>query len=131
MPEFLSHVPPGTLMILGALLLPLLGRKSAWGALVLSLVSLAWFWLTPRGNYGEIVLFGESLNMVRIDHLSFIFGLVFHLAAVIASIYALHVEDTKQHIAGMMYAGGAIGACCAGDMAVSYTHLKLPTIYSV
>ena len=131
MPEFLSHVPPGTLMILGALLLPLLGRKSAWGALVLSLVSLAWFWLTPLGNYGEIVLFGESLNMVRIDHLSFIFGLVFHLAAVIASIYALHVEDTKQHIAGMMYAGGAIGACCAGDMVTLFVFWELTAIASV
>ena len=131
MPEFLHHIPPGTLMILGALLLPLLGRKSAWGALVLSLLSVVWFWLTPLGDYGEIMLFGETLNMVRIDNLSFIFGLVFHLAAVMASIYALHVEDTKQHIAAMMYAGGAIAACCAGDLMTLFVFWELTAIASV
>ena len=131
MPEFLHHIPPGTLMILGAILLPLLGRKSAWGALVLSLLSLVWFWLTPQGNYGQITLFDQTLHMVRIDHLSFIFGLVFHLAAVMASIYALHVEDTKQHIAAMMYAGGAIGACCAGDLVTLFVFWELTAISSV
>ena len=29
---FLQQLPPGTIMIFGALLLPLLGRRAAWGA---------------------------------------------------------------------------------------------------
>ena len=37
---FLQQLPPGTIMVLGALLLPLLGRRAAWGSLALSLVSL-------------------------------------------------------------------------------------------
>ena len=77
--DSLQNLPPGLIMVLGALLLPLLGgRLSAIGALVLSLASAVLFWFTPDGNYGNIELFGETLNMVRIDAWSRIFGVVFH-----------------------------------------------------
>lgn len=128
---FIQQLPPGTIMILGALLLPLLGRRAAWGSLVLSVASLAVFLMTPFGVFGQIDVFGQTLEMVRIDKLSFIFGLVFHLAAIMSSIYALHVEDVKQHISGMMYAGGAIAASCAGDLMTLFVFWELTAIASV
>lgn len=128
---FLQQLPPGTIMILGALLLPLLGRRAAWGSLVLSAASLVAFLMTPFGVFGQIDVFGQTLEMVRIDKLSFIFGLVFHLAAIMSSIYALHVEDVKQHISGMMYAGGAIAASCAGDLMTLFVFWELTAIASV
>jgi multicomponent Na+:H+ antiporter subunit D len=132
MPDFLHHLPPGLIMVVGAVLLPLLGRRlAAYGALALSLASMAIFWFTPFGEYGQLEIFGNTLNMVRIDRLSFLFGLVFHIAAITASIYALHVEDTKQHIAGMMYAGGAIAASCAGDLVTLFVCWELTAISSV
>ena len=131
----LYHLPPGTIMMLGALLLAVLAKFGknlpAIGALVLSLISLVLFCLTPAGNYGNIELFGNTLNMVRIDSLSRIFGIIFHLAAVMASIYALHVEDTKQHIAAMIYAGGAIAAACAGDFVTLFVFWELTAVSSV
>ena len=130
--DSLQNLPPGLIMVLGALLLPLLGgRMSAIGALVLSLASAALFWFTPDGNYGNIQLFGETLNMVRIDAWSRIFGVVFHIAAVTAAIYALHVRDSKQHVAGMVYAGSAIAAACAGDMVTLFVCWELTAIASV
>ena len=133
--DSLKHLPPGTIMMLGAILLPLLvkfGKKvPAVGALILSLVSLNVFWFTPAGDYGNIELFGNPLNLVRIDSLSRIFGVIFHLAAVMASIYALHVEDTKQHIAAMIYAGGAIAAACAGDLVTLFVFWELTAVSSV
>ena len=134
--DSLKDFPPGSIMILGALLLPLLvkfGQKNlpAIGALVLSLVSLVLFWFTPDGNYGNIELFGNTLNLVRIDSLSRIFGVIFHLAAVMASIYSLHVDDTKQHIAAMVYAGSAIAAACAGDMITLFVFWELTAVSSV
>jgi len=130
--DSLKHLPPGWIMFLGALLLPMLGRKlSAAGALVLSLLSVALFCVTPEGNWGQLNLFGNELNLVRIDRLSFIFGLIFHLAAVMASIYALHVRDTKQHIAAMIYAGGAIAAACAGDFVTLFVFWELTALSSV
>ena len=128
---FIQQLPPGTIMIVGALLLPLLGRRAAMGMLVLSALSLLCFLLTPFGQFGQLPLFDQTLNMVRIDKLSFIFGLVFHLAAIMSSIYALHVEDVKQHIAGMMYAGGAIAAACASDLMTLFVFWELTAIASV
>jgi multicomponent Na+:H+ antiporter subunit D len=133
--DSLRHLPPGTIMMLGALVLPFLAKASkkgpAIGALVLSVISLLLFWFTPAGNYGNIELFGNTLNTVRIDSLSRIFGVIFHLAAVMASIYALHVEDTKQHIAAMIYAGGAIAASCAGDLVTLFVFWELTAVSSV
>ena len=128
----MHSIPPGMIMVAGALLLPLLGKRfSAWGALALSIASLLVLWFTPFGLHGNIELFGQNLNLVRIDKLSFIFGLIFHLAAIMAAIYALHVEDTKQHVAAMMYAGGAIAAACAGDLVTLFVFWELTAISSV
>ena len=69
--------------------------------------------------------------MVRIDKLSRIFGLIFHLAAIMSAIYALHVKDTKQHLAGMVYAGSAIAAACAGDLVTLFVCWELTAIASV
>jgi multicomponent Na+:H+ antiporter subunit D len=130
--DSLKHLPPGFIMMLGALLLPMLGRRlSAAAALVLSLLSLGVFCAMPAGEFGQLELFGNQLNLVRIDPLSFIFGLIFHLAAVMASIYALHVQDTKQHIAAMIYAGGAIAAACAGDFVTLFVFWELTALSSV
>jgi len=128
----IHNLPPGLIMILGALLLPFLGKRwSAYGALALSITSLVIFWTAPSSHTVELVLFGQELTLVRIDALSWIFGLVFHIAAITASIYALHVQDTKQHIAGMVYAGGAIAACCAGDLITLFVCWELTAISSV
>ena len=133
--DSLKHLPPGTLMMLGALLLPIFARFekkfAAIGAVALSLISLLLFCLTPSGQFGNIELFGNQLNLVRIDSLSRIFGVIFHIAAVMASIYALHVKDIKQHIAAMIYAGGAIAAACAGDMVTLFVFWELTAVSSV
>ena len=119
-------------MVLGALLLPFLGRRlSSWGALALSSLSLFAFWTTPELHQVTLNLFGEELSIVRIDRWSWIFGIVFHLAAITASIYALHVKDTKQHVAGMIYAGSAIAACCAGDLITLFVCWELTAVSSV
>ena len=125
------NLPPGLIMVLGALLLPFLGRKfSAWGALGLSVASLAIF-CTIQAETVSLTLFGNPLDFVRVDSLSWIFCLVFHLAAIMASIYALHVEDTKQHVAAMVYAGSAIAASCAGDLVTLFVCWELTAISSV
>ena len=55
MNDSLQQFPPGTLMVLGALLLPFLGKHgSAVGALILAILSTLLFWFTPDGLYGNI-----------------------------------------------------------------------------
>ena len=127
-----SSIPPGLIMIVGALLIPFLGRSiQAIAALGLAIASLVVFCLMPDGEYLNFELFGLTLNVIRIDRVSFLFGLIFHLAAILSAIYALHLRDARQHVAAMIYAGGAIGACCAGDMITLFVYWELTAISSV
>jgi multicomponent Na+:H+ antiporter subunit D len=128
----IANLPPGWVMIVGALLLPVFAaRLQARCVLGLSLASLLLFLLTPSGRYGNLDVFGAELNLVRMDEYSWPFGIVFHLAAIVWAIYALHVQDTRQHVSGLLYGGAAIGAVCAGDLLSLFVFWELTAISSV
>ena len=48
-----------------------------------------------------------------------------------STLYALHVTDTKQHIAGLVYAGAAIVAALAGDLVTLFVAWELTALSSV
>ncbi len=64
----------------------------------------------------QLQLLTFDLEPYRVDRLSLLFGYLFHIAALIGVIYALHVKDTMQHVAALLYAGSAVGAVFAGDL---------------
>ena len=68
---------------------------------------------------------------MRVDKLSLVFGYVFHLAAFLGAIYALHVRDRVQHSAGTLYAGSSIGALFSGDLITLFVFWELTAITSV
>jgi multicomponent Na+:H+ antiporter subunit D len=132
MQNIAQSLPPGMIMMAGALLLPFVGKRlAAPAALLLSVLSLIHFCLIPDGLHGQIEYLGGSLTITHLDSISRIFGFVFHLAAVMASIYALHVGDVKQHVAAIAYAGAAIGAACAGDLVTLFVYWELTAVSSV
>ena len=57
-----------------------------------------------HGVQWSLEFMGYPLEPVRVDKLSLMFGYLFHIASFIAIIYALHVKDTVQHVAGLAYA---------------------------
>jgi len=57
-----------------------------------------------------------KLTLGRVDTLGYLFCLLFHIAAVIAALFAVHVRDPIQNISALLYAGGAVGATLAGDL---------------
>ncbi len=57
-----------------------------------------------------------ELVQLRVDRLSFLFGLLFHLGAFLGAIYAIRLRDWQQHAATLAYVGGALGAVFAGDL---------------
>lgn len=68
------------------------------------------------GTVVEYQLMELTLIPYRVDELSLIFGYIFHIGAFIAVLYSLHMKDTLQHVAGLLYAGSAVGAVFAGDL---------------
>lgn len=123
---------PALILIIGALLVPLLrGRLRAAFMLALPIVGLLVLVNLPYGHYGEYQLLDMSLVTLRVDKLSFVFGVIFLIAAFLGTVYALHVEDTVQHVAGLVYAGSAIGAVFAGDLVTLFVYWEGTAIASV
>jgi len=125
-------LPPGLLLIVGALLVPLLrGRAAAAWLVLVSAASFAQILMLEPGISHQIYLFDYQLTVVRVDRLSLLFGYVFHLAAILSAIYALHVTDRVQHAAAMVYVGSAVGALFAGDLITLFVYWEITAFSSV
>lgn len=84
-----------------------------------------------HGVFWSLEFMGYALEPVRVDKLSMMFGYLFHLASFIAVLYALHVKDTVQHVAGLAYAASAVGAVFAGDLLTLFVFWELLALTSV
>ncbi len=131
----LAGLPPAVILIAGALLVPLVrGRARAAYLLALPLLSflqvLALYGV-PEGAHLQVELAGYTLTLTRVDRLSLVFGVIFHIVAFLSVLYALHVRDGIQHLAGLVYAGAGIAAVFAGDLITLFIYWELTAIASV
>ena len=128
----IEAVPPGLILIVGALVVPFL-RGHLRAAFMLALPLLGFWQLLqiPIGTYGETPFLDYTLVLFRVDKLSLVFGYVFFIAVLLSVIYSLHVKDTVQQVAGLAYAGAAIGAVFSGDLISLFIFWELTAITSV
>ncbi|MCG8509540.1 MAG: hypothetical protein MI741_09965, partial [Rhodospirillales bacterium] len=87
--------------------------------------------LLGRGDLVTFGLFDYQMVLLRVDELSLLFSIVFHIAAFMGLCFALHVKDTTQHVAGILYAGSSIGAVFAGDLITLFLFWEMTAITSV
>ncbi|OKY25538.1 Na(+)/H(+) antiporter subunit D [Thalassotalea sp. PP2-459] len=83
------------------------------------------------GVFWSLEFMGYTLEPVKVDKLSLMFGYLFHIASFIAIIYAIHVKDTVQHVAALAYAASAVGAVFAGDLLTLFVFWELLALTSV
>lgn len=95
------------------------------------IVSALHLWMVPDGIHLQFAFLEYQLTPYRVDKLSLMFGYVFHIAAFIAIIYSLHVRDTVQQVAAMLYAGSGLGAVFAGDLLTLFVFWELLAFTSV
>ena len=128
-----SVFPTAFIFIFAALATGILPRGSARSIILLITPILAgWqIWNLPIGIFAQVEILGQSLDMMRVDKLSRIFGLIFCLAAFLGNLYAWHVRDLVQQIAALLYAGAAIGAVFAGDLITLFFYWEGTAIASV
>lgn len=125
-------VPPGGILILGALLVPLFrGRLRQAYMLALPVLGFAQVLMLPSGFVWSIQMFGYDLTLVRVDELSRVFAYVFHIAAFLSVLYALHIKDNVQFVSGLVYAGAAIAALFVGDLISLFVCWELTAIASL
>ena len=99
--------------------------------LALPVASAAHLWMVPEGIHLQLAFFDYQLTPYRVDKLSLIFGYVFHIAAFIGIVYSLHVRDTVQQVAALMYAGSGLGAVFSGDLLTLFVFWELLAFTSV
>ena len=123
---------PALILVAGALLLPLLrGRWRGAATVVLPLAGFLNLLGLEAGDELRLGLAGLELHVLRVDRLSLIFGYLFHLAALVGAVYALHLKDWLQPTTGLAYAGSAVGAVFAGDLVTLFLFWELLAVTAV
>src|SRR3990172_881658 len=113
----IEWVHPGLLLILGAALIPFFsGRARQIYLVAVPVLVLGDVLLMRPGMHGVVPFLDYELVLGRVDRLSLVFGYVFTIMSVIGMVYALHVQDWKQHVAAWVYMGSALGVVFAGDL---------------
>ena len=112
-------IPPFIIFVLGAVLVPLLGKGLARK---IFLVALAIFGfasvatLEPQTGWIVPILPGVELILLQADRLSLLMGYIFALAGGAAILYATTtVKEAGQYVCALLYMGSALGAVFAGD----------------
>ncbi|MCH7930001.1 MAG: Na(+)/H(+) antiporter subunit D [Proteobacteria bacterium] len=128
----IASLHPALIFVAGAVLVALSpGRLRA-----------ALFVLTPVASFANLVLgdhaalttveiFDYELAVFRADRLSLLFGYLFHLAAIIGAVFALHLRERMQHVVALLYVGSGLGIVFAGDLVTLFIFWELAAVTSV
>ncbi|WP_428548385.1 Na(+)/H(+) antiporter subunit D [Profundibacter sp.] len=129
----LDQIPTAYLFFAAAIVLLALpkGPMRAGLLLIVPIIAAWQIWTMPLGMHYAVPLFGFDLELMRVDKLARVFGLIFSLAAFLGNLYAWHVRDTVQQVAALLYAGSAIGAVFAGDLITLFFYWEGTAIASV
>jgi multicomponent Na+:H+ antiporter subunit D len=113
----MSDFPPGLVLILGAFLLPVVGRYvRSILILGLPLVTLGLVWSLPDGSFANLSALDYQLVFVRSDALSRLFATIFSIMTFAGGLYALNQKRVMELVAVFVYAGSAVGVVLSGDL---------------
>ncbi|MBO89718.1 MAG: Na(+)/H(+) antiporter subunit D [Rickettsiales bacterium] len=124
---------PGIFQMLAALFVPLIAA-GLWRNAYMAAIPVVAFWWTLGLSPGEnltVEIFNITLTVMRVDSLSLVFSYIFEIATLISIIYAWHIRDTVQQVAGLIYSGAAIAAVFAGDLVTLFIMWELTALASV
>lgn len=129
---WMLEIPPFVPFFIGAVIAAFTrGRLRGLVMVLIPVLSAIHLWTVPDGSHLQFAFLSYELIPYRVDKLSLMFGYVFHIAAFIAIIYALHVRDTVQQVAALMYAGSGLGAVFSGDLLSLFVFWELLAFTSV
>lgn len=125
-------IPPGLVLILGGLLLPLLGRVGlrAAGLLAFPVAALWLVWTLPDGIALTTPFIGYDLILVKTDTVSRVFATVFAIMGFAGGLYALNQKNTLELTAAFVYAGSAISVTLAGDLITVFIFWEIMALAS-
>ncbi|MEZ6016440.1 MAG: Na(+)/H(+) antiporter subunit D [Planctomycetota bacterium] len=127
-----SSIPPFFIFMLGALFMAVARRETRPTImLAVPLVGLLHLWNMSADAVITAPLLDFELVLYKADRLTFLFGVLFHIAAFIGGLFSLHIDRPGQDVACLLYAGAAIGAVGAGDMITLFLFWEVMAVSSV
>ena len=128
----MTSLPPALIFFAGAALAASCrGRLQSAVLLAVPIVGALNLWQLGDGTTLTIGILDLTIMPLRVDALSLLFGWLFHIAAALALLFALHLRDTTQQVAALVYAGSALGAVFAGDLLTLFVFWELLALSSV
>lgn len=128
----MSSLNPGLILVIGAVLVPLLPQTlRRWYLLALPIVGFVQVHTLADGTSVTMDMLGMTLEVLRVDGLSRVWGYIFNIAAFLSMLFAWHDKDLMQQVSAPIYAGAAIGAVFAGDLVTLFVYWELTAISSV
>ncbi len=127
--DFISH--PGIILMLGGIAMMFMpGNMRRIVTFALPILALVGFLSYPDDLILTVNAFGYTLDPIRIDGLSWIFTLIFIVAAFITALYSLHSSNKTEQSTIAIYAGSAIGAVLAGDLLTLFIFWEISALSS-
>ena len=123
-------LPPGLLLVFGALLMPL-GIKVRY-TLIFSLpvICLILIWSAPLGYVVTLPFLGFELEPIKVTMTGRLFATVFCLMTLVGGIFAYRQANTLELSAAFVYAGSAIGVTLSGDLITLFIFWEIMAIGS-
>lgn len=113
----IEAVPPGIVLILGALLVPITtGFLRTIVIMGLPLIALAMIWQVPDGAVLVTFFLDYQMTILRGEPVGRVFATVFALMSLAGGVFALYQARTLEIASAFLYAGSAIGVAMAGDL---------------
>ncbi len=123
---------PGLIMIFGGILTPFIhDRLRPALLLMLPVLGFAYTFGLEDGTSVYLEVFDYTLETLRVDKLALVWGYIFHIAAFLGSLYAIHERDRLQSAMAQIYMGSAIAAVFAGDLITLFVFWELTAVSSV
>ncbi|MHB8183709.1 MAG: Na(+)/H(+) antiporter subunit D, partial [Candidatus Desulforudaceae bacterium] len=120
------------IFILGAALIPLLqGRTRQVYVVFLPLLGLLNLMALPEGATWVFNFMNYELILCRVDNLTMVFAYIFVIMTLAGAIFALHLKQPGELVAGFLYAGSSLGVVFAGDLFSLFIYWEVMALASV
>lgn len=123
-------LPPGLLLVIGALFMPLGIKVRNLLVFVLPVLCLYFIWSVPANYIVTLPFLGFELVPIKITTVGQLFATIFSLMALIGGIFAYKTASTLELSAAFAYAGSAIGVTLSGDLITLFVFWEIMAIGS-
>lgn len=113
----MSSFHPGLILMMGGLIVGFLPNRLRQMVMIAvpALAVLSMFNLPLDTLWTVDFINNLQLQLLKVDKLSWVFGLIFSIMALIGNTYSLHNKSSWEAAAAFLYAGSSLGVVFAGD----------------